>query len=131
MYRNSNLVFVLPMKTCKNLSQKHNQFCMHMSLYYLGYITLVFGWLAELETVRSLIIFMTVFSAFLQPFFPCLIAVLCQEILIMCDKVDKPQKPAFIMAASSYLKGAFNNYEDLILPNFDHLPSSSGKLWTS
>ena len=83
---------------------------------------MVFGWLAELETVRSLIIFMTVFSAFLQPFFPCLIAVLCQEILIMCDKVDKPRKPAFIMAASSYLKGAFNNYVDQILPNFDHLP---------
>ena len=74
---------------------------------------------------------MTVFSAFLQPFFPCLIAVLCQEILIMCDKVDKPRKPAFIMAASSYLKGSFNNYEDLILPNFDHLPSSSGQLQTT
>ena len=115
MYR--NLVFVLPLKTYKKLFQKHNQFFMNnVRLYsmYLGFITLLFGWLAELETVRSLIIFMTVFSAFLQPFFPCLIAVLCQEILIMCDKVDKPRKPAFIMAASSYLKGSFNNY----VPNF-------------
>ena len=27
-------------------------------------------------------------------------------------------------------KGSFNNYVDQILPNFDHLPSSSGQLGT-
>ena len=31
---------------------------------------------------------------------------------------------------SSGYKGAFNNYVDQILPNFDPLPPSSGQLWT-
>ena len=40
-------------------------------------------------------------------------------------------KASFHNGSVIVLKKGFNNYVDQILPKFDHLPSSSGQLWTS